>query len=116
MSEQMNGASIAVPKPTRESVEAKVKYAESAIFGGRLTVMVLTMENGQLFAGHSVAATQEAFRQDVGEQVAFERAIETAFEVEVYLWRQQQWEADGRPEVVPPVEPEEKKVVILTAH
>jgi N4 Gp49/Sf6 Gp66 family protein len=88
-------------KPTRESIEARVVAVDKAVLGGRLTVMVLTMENGHLVSGESLAATAEGFNEDRGEAIAFENAMERAFQLEVYLWREQMWVAQGRPSYAP---------------
>lgn len=76
------------PPVTVDDVVAKVVKQESAVFGGRLTVVCLTMENGFLVTGESCCMDEEHFNERDGFAMALDRALEKAASYEVYLHRQ----------------------------
>lgn len=72
------------PTPTRESVMAQVADIQTATFGQRLVVAVITMKNGFLVTGESFCANAETFKEERGQEIAVHRATEKAWEFELY--------------------------------
>lgn len=75
------------PKITQEDVAAAISSEEYAIFGGRLTVCVLTLRNGFLVTGESSCVSAENFNQKLGEQYAKEDAVNKVWQLEGYALR-----------------------------
>ena len=66
------------------ALEAKIVNTESCVFGGRLTVAVLTLDNGAMVTGECCKDTAEGFNPGLGLTLAVERAFEKAVAMETY--------------------------------
>lgn len=66
------------------ALEAKIVSTESCVFGGRLTVAVLTLDNGSLVTGECCKDTADGFNAELGLTLALERAFEKAVAMETY--------------------------------
>lgn len=69
-------------------IEAKIKDVEYHVFGGRLTVAVVTMVNGFQVVGESACIDAANFVKEDGEKYAYEDAVEQLWMLEGYLLRE----------------------------
>jgi len=69
-------------------IEAKIKGVEYRVFGGRLTVAVVTMANGFQVVGESSCVDVANFDAGLGEKYAYEDAVEQLWMLEGYLLRE----------------------------
>jgi hypothetical protein len=82
-------AAVAVaPRVTLESLNARIAGEEYAVFGGVLTICVLTIINGFTVTGESACASPENFNEELGRKFARERAVSKLWGLEGYLLRE----------------------------
>jgi len=82
-------AAVAVaPRVTLESLMAKIAGEEYAVFGGVLTICVITTTNGFTVTGESACAAPENFNAELGRGFARERAISKLWGFEGYALRE----------------------------
>lgn len=83
-------AAVAVaPRVTLDSLHPKIANEEYAVFGGVLTICVLTTANGFTVTGESACASPENFNAELGRKFARERAVSKLWGLEGYLLREQ---------------------------
>lgn len=83
-------AAVAVaPRVTLESLMAKIAGEEYAVFGGVLTICVITTINGFTVTGESACAAPENFNAELGRKFARERAVSKLWGFEGYLLREE---------------------------
>lgn len=91
-------AAVAVaPRVTLEQIKNRIRSTEFAVFGGTLTVCVLTMANGFQVTGESACASPENFNRDLGEEIARKNAVEKVWMLEGYLLRETLAQAKRHP-------------------
>lgn len=61
---------VDAPKITRDEIEQGIANEEYAVFGGRLTIAVLTMANGFLVVGQSSCVHPDNFDEGLGKHLA----------------------------------------------
>lgn len=71
-----------------KNVVTKVEYIRL----GTLTICVLTLKNGFKVTGQSACISPETFDQEIGEKLAYEKALDKVWELEGYLLTQMQFE------------------------
>lgn len=76
------------PRVTKAQVDNRIVSHEFHVFSGRHTVCVMTLKNGFQISGESAAVSRENFRQNIGEEVAYEKARDKIWELEAYLLRE----------------------------
>lgn len=90
---------------TIESIQARIASIESVVFSGRLTVVVLTMQNGFLVTGESCCAPETEFSEEVGREAAYTAALEKAWQLENYLLRERNHAAEASKQTSLALEP-----------
>ena len=81
------------PRLTPEHIKSVVKQADFFVVESTyLTVCVLTLENGFNVTGTSACASPENFNKELGEDIAFKKALEKVWELEGYLLKQRLYE------------------------
>jgi len=79
---------------TLGEIQAKVKRTYYHVVPDTtLTICVLVLENGFTVTGTSACVDPAKFSKAVGEQIAYNNAIEEIWALEGYLLRQQRFEA-----------------------
>ncbi len=78
---------LTAPRVTLEQIEAAILDEQYALFGGTLTVCVITLRNGFMVTGESACASPENFNEQLGCQIARENAREKIWALEGYLLR-----------------------------
>lgn len=64
-------AAVAVaPRVTLDDIEAKISGEEYALFGGVLTICVVTTRAGFMVTGESACAAPENFNMELGQKFA----------------------------------------------
>jgi hypothetical protein len=74
-------------KVTPEDIDNTITNVEYAVFGGRLTVCVLTLRNGFLVTGESSCVSAENFDAELGKAIARENAVNKIWQLEGYVLR-----------------------------
>lgn len=75
-------------KLTPADILAKIVSEEYHVFSGRLTVCVLTLQNGFLVTGESSCVDPKEFSEITGEALARQAAIERIWLLEGYLLKE----------------------------
>jgi hypothetical protein len=76
---------------TPEAIDAKIAGAEYHVFGGVMTVCVLTLQNGYMVTGESACASPENFDQEIGRKISHSNARSKIWQIEGYLLRERLW-------------------------
>lgn len=71
---------------------AKVEYS---VFGGRLTVCVITLTNGFMVVGESSCIFAEDFKERVGQDEAYKKALNEVWKLAAYVRRQELHDQGG---------------------
>lgn len=79
---------LTAPRLTPQDIEIAVAGEEYAVFSGRLTVCVLTLQNGFLVTGESSCVSAENFDAELGKKIARDNAKNKVWELEGYALRQ----------------------------
>lgn len=90
--EEIQEKGLTAPRITPQRIEEVIVKREFHIFGGRLTVCCLTLNNGFLLIGESSCVNVENFNQEIGERIAFDNAKEKIWVLEGYLLKQRLFE------------------------
>ena len=72
---------------TPEDINNTIVNTEYAVFGGRLTICILTLRNGFLVTGESSCVSAENFDAELGEAIAHENAVDKIWQLEGYVLR-----------------------------
>ncbi|TCT34631.1 Gp49 family protein [Martelella mediterranea] len=75
------------PRLTPADIDAVIAAEEYHVFGGRMTICVLTLKNGFLVSGESSSVSAENFDVEIGRKIARENAREKIWLLEGYLLR-----------------------------
>ena len=75
------------PRLTPQHIDAQVANEEYAVFGGRMTICVLTLRNGFFVAGESSSVSAENFDEEIGRKIARDNARNKIWALEGYLLR-----------------------------
>lgn len=87
-------ASVVPNRITLGDIQAKVKKTYYHVVPDTtLTLCVLTLENGFTVTGESACVDPAMFSTAIGEQIAFQNALEKIWLLEGYLLRQKRFEA-----------------------
>jgi len=84
------------PRVTLEGILAKVKGEEFHRIGDRLTLCILTLENGFVVTGESICVSAENYNEALGRKIARDNAIAKAWPLEGYLLRERLYRDAGR--------------------
>lgn len=74
-------------KITPEDIDNTIVNEEYAVFGGRLTICVLTLRNGFLVTGESSCVALENFDPKLGQEIARTNAEDKIWQLEGYVLR-----------------------------
>lgn len=85
---EMQDKGLTAPRLTPQDIERAVAGEEYAVFSGRLTVCVLTLQNGFLVTGESSCVSIENFDAELGRKIARDNAKRKVRELEGYALRQ----------------------------
>jgi hypothetical protein len=80
------------PKISPTDIQDKIKEV-GYLYHGRMTICVLTLENGYLVTGESSCVAEANYNRALGEQYAYENAFDKVGQLEGYLLRQKLFEA-----------------------
>ena len=80
-------------KLTLDYIKSLIINAEYQRFGDTLTVCVLTLQNGFKVTGESACINKADFNADIGQQVAYNNAVDKIWQLEGYLAVQRNYEA-----------------------
>jgi len=87
------------PRITLDLIKSKVQNAAFHVFEDtQLTVCCLTLENGFTVTGESACASPENFDRDIGEEIAFNKAVNKVWDLEGYLLKQRLYEQGSNDE------------------
>lgn len=87
-------ASALPERITLDHVKSVILSAEYVHVGGStLTLCILKLKNGCHVTGESAAILPSDFNVQVGQEKAYQRAVEEVFQLESYLLRQRRFEA-----------------------
>lgn len=75
------------PRLTPADIDAVIAFEQYQVFGGRMTICVLTLNNGFLVSGESSSVSAENFDAEIGRKIAREKAREKILQLEGYLLR-----------------------------
>ena len=75
------------PRLTPTDIDAQIAGEEYHVFGGVLTVCVLTLNNGFMVTGESACASPENFDQGIGQSISRKNAREKIWAFEGYALR-----------------------------
>lgn len=75
-------------KLTPEDILAKVVSTEYVVFGGRLTICVMTLANGFMVTGESCPVSAESFDEKIGAELAYKAAVDKVWALEGYMLRE----------------------------
>ena len=91
----MNEATQDLPVSlTLADILAKVKRADYIVMNDqRTTICQLTLENGYTIIGKSACVDARKFNKAMGEQYAYNDALDKVWELEGYLLKQRRFEA-----------------------
>ena len=76
------------PRLTPQDIERAIDGEEYAVFSGRLTACVLTLQNGFLVTGESSCVSIENFDAELGRKISRDYAKGKVWELEGYALRQ----------------------------
>lgn len=100
-----------VPRPSMESVNARVIAMDTNVHGERLTVVTLLLDNGHIICGDALYTGTGKYDPIKASAAAFERAIDRLYQLEVYLWAERKWQSEGCPSVIPVPPPDDSKII-----
>ena len=86
--QEIQAKGLTAPRLTPRDIEMAVAGEEYAVFSRRLTVCVLTLQNGFLVTGESSCVSAENFDADLGRKIARDNAKNKVWELEGYALRQ----------------------------
>jgi hypothetical protein len=79
---------------TLADIQGRIKHTEYIVVPNTtLTVCVLTLQNGFTVTGESACIDPKMFNAAIGEQIAFNNALEKIWPLEGYLLAQRRFEA-----------------------
>lgn len=81
---------FAADNETFARLAERITESETCVFGGRLMVVCLTLDNGALVTGECCKADAEGFDEAFAMQLATERALEKAMAMEDFARREVQ--------------------------
>jgi hypothetical protein len=84
------------PRVTLDGIMAKVKGEEFHKIGDRLTLCILTLENGFVVTGESICVSAENYNEALGQKIAKDNALEKIWPLEGYLLRERLYRDAGR--------------------
>lgn len=87
--QEIQAKGLNAPRLTPEGIEMAIAGEEYTVFSGRLTVCVLTLQNGFLVTGESSCVSAANFDAELGRKIARDSAKNKVWELEGYLLRQQ---------------------------
>ena len=74
--QEIQDKGLTAPRLTPQDIEIAVAGEEYAVFSGRLTVCVLTLQNGFLVTGESSCVSAENFDAEIGRKIARDNAVQ----------------------------------------
>lgn len=89
----INAKGLTAPRLTPEHIDKSIARAQYHVFeGSQLTVCCLTLRNGFTVTGESACVSPENFDEEIGRQIAYDKARSKIWELEGYLLRQRLYE------------------------
>ena len=85
--QEIQAKGLNAPRLTPQDIEMAVAGEEYTVFSGRLTVCVLTLQNGFLVTGESSCVSAENFDAELGRKIARDNAKNKVWELEGYALR-----------------------------
>ena len=76
------------PRLTPELIDSKIKEKAFYKLTAKLTVCVITLQNGFELTGESSCVSAGNYNQEIGEKIAFENARNKIWELEGYLLKE----------------------------
>lgn len=87
---------LTAPRIDLEHIKSKVADSTFHVFEEtQLTVCCLTLENGFTVTGESACASPENFDKQIGEEIAFNNAVNKVWMLEGYLLKQRLFEQEA---------------------
>lgn len=74
---------------TEAHLESIIQNEEYVVFGGRMTICVLTTKSGFMVIGESSCVHPKQFNKEIGQRYAREQAFDRLWQLEGYLLRNQ---------------------------
>ena len=84
---ELQAKGLNAPRLNPARIDAQIVNEEYAVFGGRMTICVLTLRNGFLVSGESSSVSAENFDQEIGAKIARENARAKIWPLEGYVLR-----------------------------
>lgn len=103
--QQIQAKKLNAPRLTPDHINEQIVRAQYHVFPGTtVTVCCLLLRNGFNTVGHSAAVSPENFDEDIGRKVAYEKARNAIWELEVYLLKDYLHANRGRRDTDPKVQ------------
>lgn len=84
---EIQAKGLNAPRLNPAHIDAQIVSEEFAVFGGVLTVCVLTLRNGYMVVGESACASPANFNAELGQKIARDNARNKIWALEGYLLR-----------------------------
>lgn len=84
---EIQAKGLNAPRLTPALIDAQIKGEQYAVFGGVMTVCVLTLQNGYMVVGESACASPANFNAELGQKIARDNARNKIWALEGYLLR-----------------------------
>lgn len=92
---EIQAKGLNAPRLTPDHIDRQIAGEEYAVFGGVLTVCVLTLQNGFTVTGESACASPANFNAEIGRKIARENARAKIWPLEGYALRNRLAAAGG---------------------
>lgn len=90
---------------TAQGIEARIAHVAYFILPGTaVTICNLRLENGFSVCGESACVDPRNFDQEVGEQLAYRKALDRVWELEGYLMAERRFQSRQQERHAPPEE------------
>ena len=91
--QQIQDKGLNAPRLTPEDIKNTVhEIGYTVLEGTTTTICYLTLRNGFVVTGESACASPENFDVQIGQQIAYNNALDKVWMLEGYLLKQKLWE------------------------
>ena len=96
LEQEIQNKGLTAPRITHEQINACIVREQYHVFEGtNTTICLLHLQNGFTVTGESACVSPENFDVELGRKIAHDAARDKVWQLEAYLLKQRQWEANG---------------------